>query len=81
MAKDAAAIQALGIQNSTVGLYSATNARQGGTLAQSVADGLTSIIYGREPIDTFDGLVRDWRANGGDTIRAEFETALQTGRG
>ncbi len=29
----------------------------------------TTILFGRQPVSTYDDLVKDWRANGGDTIR------------
>jgi hypothetical protein len=34
-------------------------------------------MFGREPLSSFDGVVKQWRTNGGDTIRAELEQALQ----
>jgi putative aldouronate transport system substrate-binding protein len=38
---------------------------------------MNDILFGRQPVGTFDDLVKDWRANGGDTIRAEYEKAFQ----
>src|SRR4029077_1449248 len=77
MHPDAAVIQALGIQNPVVGLYSATNSKLAASLNQKMGDGLNNIIFGRDDVGSFDQLVNDWRAQGGDTIRAEFESALQ----
>jgi hypothetical protein len=28
-------------------------------------------------VSSFDDLVKEWRANGGDTIRAEYEKAFE----
>ncbi|HEY1291826.1 MAG TPA: extracellular solute-binding protein [Chloroflexota bacterium] len=78
MAKDIAVIQGMGIQNPVVGLYSKTNAQKAATLNQKMGDGLLAIIFGREDVSTLDQLVKDWRAQGGDQIRSEFEQALQT---
>jgi putative aldouronate transport system substrate-binding protein len=76
MFQDASAIQALGIQNPVVGLYSATNARLAASLNQKMGDGLSDIIFGRSDVASVDQLVQDWRNQGGDMIRREFETAL-----
>ncbi|HEY2593008.1 MAG TPA: extracellular solute-binding protein [Chloroflexota bacterium] len=78
MAKDIAAIQGMGIQNPTVGLYSQTNAQKAATLNQTMGDGLLAIIFGRADVSSLDQLVKDWRAQGGDQIRSEFEQALQS---
>jgi putative aldouronate transport system substrate-binding protein len=80
MYQDASVIQAMGIQNPVVGLYSATNARLASGLNQKMGDGLNDIIFGRSNVATLDQLVKDWRAQGGDTIRAEFEAALQAAK-
>src|SRR5262249_15924773 len=77
MHADAAIIQGLGIQNPLVGLYSATNAKLASSLNQKMGDGLNNIIFGREDVASLDQLVKDWRGQGGDTIRGEFEIALQ----
>jgi putative aldouronate transport system substrate-binding protein len=77
MYQDASIIQGMGIQNPVVGLYSATNAKLAATLNQKMGDGLNNIIFGRDDVSALDQLVKDWRAQGGDTIRAEFEAALQ----
>ena len=78
MARDIAVIQGMGIQNPVVGLYSKTNAQKAATLNQKMGDGLLAIIFGRADVSTLDQLVKDWRAQGGDQIRTEFEQALQT---
>jgi len=80
MHQDASVIQNLGIQNPVVGLYSATNARLAAGVNQKMSDGLNDIIFGRSDVASLDQLVKDWRAQGGDTIRSEFEAALQAAR-
>jgi putative aldouronate transport system substrate-binding protein len=76
MYPDASAIQNLGIQNPVVGLYSATNAKLAATLNQKMGDGLSDIVFGRADVGSLDQLVKEWRAQGGDTIRSEFEGVL-----
>ena len=76
MYQDASVIQKLGIQNPTVGLYSPTNARLASTLTQKMGDGLNDIIFGRSSVSTLDQLVSDWRSQGGDQIRSEFQQAM-----
>jgi putative aldouronate transport system substrate-binding protein len=65
----------LAVVDPTVGLYSPTNATKGATLTQSMWDGVNQILFGRADISTLDGLVKTWRQNGGDQIRAEWEDA------
>jgi putative aldouronate transport system substrate-binding protein len=65
------------VPNPTVGLYSATDGSKGITLRTTFIDGLNDILFGRQPVGTFGDLVKAWRANGGDTIRAEYEKAFQ----
>jgi putative aldouronate transport system substrate-binding protein len=68
-------LAAVGVQDPTVGLYSATNQKQGFLIQTKLADGLIDIIAGRRPMTDYDSLVADWRSGGGDTIRQEFQQA------
>lgn len=70
------AAHALAVTDPTVGLYSPTNATRGASLTQGVIDGVNQILFGRAPVSSLDQLVSDWRKNGGDQIRAEYETQL-----
>jgi putative aldouronate transport system substrate-binding protein len=65
----------VGVQDPTVGLYSATNQKQGFLLQTKFADGLIDIIVGRRPISDYEQLLADWRSGGGDSIRSEYEQA------
>jgi hypothetical protein len=38
-------------------------------------DGLAEIVKGARPVTYHDRLVKDWRANPGDQIRAAYERA------
>ncbi len=62
------------VTDASVGLYSPTNATRGASLTQTMTDGVNQILFGRAPVDSLDQLVKDWRANGGDTIRGELES-------
>jgi putative aldouronate transport system substrate-binding protein len=65
------------LPNPTAGLYSPTDSSRGVTLKTTFTDGLSDILFGRQPVSTYDDLVKQWRANGGDTIRGEYEQAFQ----
>jgi putative aldouronate transport system substrate-binding protein len=64
------------VSNPTFGQVSATNFTKGFNLAQTMADGVTDIVVGRRPLDDFDQLIKDWQANGGETIRSEYTTSI-----
>ena len=65
------------VTDASVGLYSPANASKGAALTQAMTDGVNQILFGRAPVDSLDQLVKDWRSNGGDTIRGELEAAFQ----
>ncbi|HEY0583113.1 MAG TPA: hypothetical protein VGE94_13085 [Chloroflexota bacterium] len=71
---------AVTVPNPTVGLYSPTDASKGITLKTTFTDRLNEILFGKQPLSVFDDLVKQWRANGGDTIRSEYEQAFQANR-
>jgi putative aldouronate transport system substrate-binding protein len=71
----------MGIPDPTIGLYSATIASKGAVLTQMVFDRLNDIITGRQPFSAYDQLVSDWRSQGGDQIRKEFQDAVQKAKG
>ncbi|HZB96580.1 MAG TPA: hypothetical protein VE268_11515 [Herpetosiphonaceae bacterium] len=71
---------AAGIEDPTVGLYSAANSSKGVQLTQPFTDGLTEIIRGTRPLTDLKSLLADWRSGGGDKIRDEFQQALAGGR-
>lgn len=65
----------------TNGLYSATDASQGPTVGKTVDDGCADIVVGRRPISDFDKLVSDWKSQGGDQIRSEYQSAWNKSHG
>jgi putative aldouronate transport system substrate-binding protein len=68
--------EAVGLQDPTVGFYSESAGRQGVVANQRFGDGINDIITGRRPFSDLGGLVNEWRTNGGDQVRKEFEEAM-----
>lgn len=71
----------IGVSNPTIGLYSPTNATNGSTLNTNFNDGVSSIIAGREPMSYWKTVVQDWRSQGGDQIRKEYQQAYSKSKG
>jgi putative aldouronate transport system substrate-binding protein len=65
------------VPNPTAGLYSPTDASKGIGLRTTFVDRMNDILFGRQPVSTLDELVKEWRTNGGDAIRSEYEKAFQ----
>jgi putative aldouronate transport system substrate-binding protein len=68
---------AVTVPNPIVGLYSPTDGSKGITLKTTFIDRLNEILFGKQPVSAFDDLVKEWRTNGGNTIRTEYERAIQ----
>jgi putative aldouronate transport system substrate-binding protein len=66
-----------GIADPVVGQVSATDEAKGAQLNQMIFDRVSAIAAGRATLDDLDQLAKDWRAQGGDQIRSEFQQALQ----
>jgi putative aldouronate transport system substrate-binding protein len=66
---------AAGIPDPTVGLYSPTASNKTGILNKNFFDAVEQIVAGRRPVSDLNGLVKDWRAGGGDQMRSEYEQA------
>jgi putative aldouronate transport system substrate-binding protein len=66
-----------GIDDPTLILYSETNIAQGPVLNQLGMDSMTPIVTGRESIDGIQAAIDQWRSQGGDQIRNEYQEALQ----
>ncbi len=69
------------VANPTAGIYSPAAAENGATLNQLVADKYTEVVTGRADLDSWDQLIEDWRSQGGDDIRAEYEEAIKAAQG
>jgi putative aldouronate transport system substrate-binding protein len=78
---DQKAMDGVGVSDTSIGLYSNTGAAKANVLNQAITDGLTEIVKGTQPLSALDQLVSDWRKNGGDQIRAEYEQAFAAENG
>jgi putative aldouronate transport system substrate-binding protein len=74
---DQGAFIAAGIADPTVGQSSPTYEAKGAQLEQLIFDRVSDIAAGRSPLGDFDQLVKDWRAQGGELARGEFQKNMQ----
>jgi putative aldouronate transport system substrate-binding protein len=63
------------IDDPSVGLYSETYQNGGIALSQRFADSVGDIIVGRASLSSYDTVLSDWKSQGGDKIKSEFEKA------
>lgn len=75
--KDLTSSFELGIDDPTLNLFSQSNVDNAPLLNQFGMDSISAIVTGRQGLDTLDGIIDQWRNQGGDTIRNEFQEALQ----
>jgi len=67
--------------NPTDGYYSPTYAGKNAALQQALYEKINDMVVGRQPMSIWDQVVKEWRDNGGDQIRKEYETEIATARG
>src|SRR5205814_126929 len=77
--QDETAMADVAVSDPTLGFYSATYSSQQALLDQAMSDGVSDIVVGRVQLSDLDGLVRDWRNNGGDKARGEYQDAIAAG--
>ena len=63
-------------RNPTLGLYSDSEAKLGPKLKKLVRDKTTDIITGRASVSEHAEILKRWKAEGGDKMRAEYEAGL-----
>ncbi|WP_231391915.1 sugar ABC transporter substrate-binding protein [Arthrobacter sp. 35W] len=63
-------------RNPTLGLYSDSEAKFGPKLKKLVRDKTVDIITGRASVSEHAEILKRWRAEGGDKMRAEYEVDL-----
>jgi putative aldouronate transport system substrate-binding protein len=68
--------EAVGVEDPTVGYYSEAAGRDGVVANQRFGDAINDIILGRRPASEYNGVVQEWRSNGGDKVRGELEAAI-----
>jgi putative aldouronate transport system substrate-binding protein len=62
----------LGVEDASIGTFSATFAARGSILLEALGGGAQDIIAGRRPLTDLDGLVQEWRTGGGNQIKDEL---------
>ncbi|HEU0164122.1 MAG TPA: hypothetical protein VFQ54_03700 [Thermomicrobiales bacterium] len=75
--KDLKSAATLGIDDPTLVLFSQTNVDNGPQLNQLGTDSISSIVTGRASVDSLSDVIDQWKSQGGDQIRNEFQEALQ----
>ncbi|MCA1645693.1 MAG: extracellular solute-binding protein [Chloroflexi bacterium] len=78
--EDEKAMADVAIVDPTLGYYSPTYSAQQALLDQALSDGISDIVVGRTQLTDLEGLLKDWRNNGGDKARAEYQDALAAAR-
>lgn len=63
-------------RNPTLGLYSDSEAKLGPKLKKLVRDKTVDIITGRASVSEHAEILKRWKAEGGDKMRAEYEAGL-----
>jgi len=74
--EDEKAMADVAIPDPTLGFYSPTYSAQQALLDQAMSDGVSDIVVGRAPVSDLDRLVNDWRTNGGEKSRGEYQDAI-----
>ena len=64
------------IPDPTQGLYSPTWVAQGGNLIQMQQDAYNSMVVGNQPMTDMPKVISDWKSQGGDQARTEFQQSL-----
>ncbi len=66
----------MSVQDPTLGMDSRTRAKVGGSLDAKIADARHAVMRGQQPVSSWDDVMKEWRAAGGDQIRKEYEDTL-----
>ena len=64
------------VADPTQGLYSPTWVSQGANLIKMQTDGYNAMLVGNQPLSYLSQLISDWKTQGGDQARKEFQQAL-----
>ena len=65
------------IADPTQGLYSPTWVAQGANLIQMQQDAYNAMVVGNQPLSDLAQVISDWKKQGGDQARTEFQQSLQ----
>jgi putative aldouronate transport system substrate-binding protein len=61
-------------------LYSQAFASKGLQLQQLVYNGIGDVVLGRQPVSSVSDVISQWKSQGGDQMRSEFEQAIADAR-
>jgi putative aldouronate transport system substrate-binding protein len=65
------------VADPTLGLYSPTWVAQGANLIKMQQDGYNAMVVGNQPLTYLSQLISDWKSQGGDQARKEFQQSLE----
>ena len=65
------------VADPTQGLYSPTWGAQGANLIKMQQDGYNAMVVGNQPVSYLSQLISDWKSQGGDQARKEFQQSLE----
>lgn len=69
------------VKDPSIGLYSDAWSRLQGVLGTIINNGQNDVLSGRQPVSYWDQVVSNWKSQGGDQVRTEFQQALQKSGG
>lgn len=61
------------VPNPTIGLFSNAYSTKNAALSTLLTNAQTQILQGHKPVSSWDDTMKQWRAQGGETIRKEYE--------
>ncbi|WP_194897990.1 extracellular solute-binding protein [Catenulispora pinisilvae] len=61
-----------GVADPSLGIQSPTFNKKWPTLLQLIDDSVNDIVTGKQPVSSWDGVVKSWKSQGGDAIAAEL---------
>jgi putative aldouronate transport system substrate-binding protein len=76
MNADEVAMLPVGTYDATMGVFSQTDATKSVPLSAAFQSVMVDIVAGRRPVSDYDQAISDWRSNGGDQIRSEYEAGI-----
>lgn len=65
------------VDDPTIGLFSPTWTSKGANLSELVLNATRAIMVGRQPLSSLSTMISDWKQQGGNQARKEFEQALK----
>jgi putative aldouronate transport system substrate-binding protein len=70
------AVLPISIQDPTIGISTPTFDKLGASLTQTLQDAVFDLVTGRRAMSEYDQVISEWRSQGGDQIRAEFQEVI-----